>query len=403
MFTPANDASWALVGPSARKQMGRVGEGGCSHGQGAGSQHCADENATGSFHLQVPPGRYDTQTHGTGGAGDTTSKIHSVVCHARTHGKDPRPGRRGLVHARRGRAAPDRRSWQGVRQLLLADDGRDVGQSASPGEEREEATLSRRGRLWSWTTNHYAPPEPYVAPDPFVPYTVCAVELETEQMVVLGQLATGADAECSSIGMEMELVLGPLFEDDEHEYVVWQWAARPLGGARRASDRDIAVLGVGMHPWGKWGRNFVEYGVVAAQAALADAGVAWTDIQFVSGGETVRNGYPGYVAGRDVRASAGLERRAGRVVVRRVRIRRDCAVDGAGADPRRALRRRARHRRRHHTEGFPRAEQGRARRRSRLAALPAARRDEPDLLRPVRAPAHGAVRRDPRGLRAQSR
>ena len=62
-------------------------------------------------------------------------------------------------------------------------------------------------------------------------------------------------------------------------------------------DHDIAVLGVGMHPWGKWGRNFVEYGVVAAQAALADAGVAWSDIQFVSGGETVRNGYPGYVAG----------------------------------------------------------------------------------------------------------
>ncbi|HWS44543.1 MAG TPA: lipid-transfer protein [Acidimicrobiia bacterium] len=63
------------------------------------------------------------------------------------------------------------------------------------------------------------------------------------------------------------------------------------------SDRDIAVLGVGMHPWGKWGRNFVEYGVVAAHAALADAGVEWRDIQFVSGADTVRNGYPGYVAG----------------------------------------------------------------------------------------------------------
>jgi acetyl-CoA acetyltransferase len=64
-----------------------------------------------------------------------------------------------------------------------------------------------------------------------------------------------------------------------------------------STDRDIVVLGTGMHPWGKWGRNFVEYGVVAAQAALAEAGVEWSDIQFVSGGETVRNGYPGYVAG----------------------------------------------------------------------------------------------------------
>src|ERR671926_254077 len=33
-------------------------------------------------------------------------------------------------------------------------------------------------------------------------------------------------------------------------------------------ERDIAVLGVAMHPWGKWGRNFVDYGVVAARAAL---------------------------------------------------------------------------------------------------------------------------------------
>ena len=64
-----------------------------------------------------------------------------------------------------------------------------------------------------------------------------------------------------------------------------------------SSARDIAVLGVGMHPWGKWGRNFVEYGVAAANDALADAAVEWRDIQFVSGGETIRNGYPGYVAG----------------------------------------------------------------------------------------------------------
>ena len=60
---------------------------------------------------------------------------------------------------------------------------------------------------------------------------------------------------------------------------------------------DVVVLGVGMHPWGKWGRNFVEYGIVAARAALADAGVDWQDVQFVSGADTMRNGYPGYVAG----------------------------------------------------------------------------------------------------------
>jgi len=63
------------------------------------------------------------------------------------------------------------------------------------------------------------------------------------------------------------------------------------------SHQDIAVIGVGMHPWGKWGKNFVEYGVVAARNALKDAGVAWKDVQFVSGAATMRCGYPGYVAG----------------------------------------------------------------------------------------------------------
>ncbi|MEX2538572.1 MAG: lipid-transfer protein [Actinomycetota bacterium] len=60
---------------------------------------------------------------------------------------------------------------------------------------------------------------------------------------------------------------------------------------------DVAVLGVGMHPWGKWGQPFVEYGVKAAQDALADAGVTWRDVGFIAGGETIRNGYAGYVAG----------------------------------------------------------------------------------------------------------
>jgi acetyl-CoA acetyltransferase len=60
---------------------------------------------------------------------------------------------------------------------------------------------------------------------------------------------------------------------------------------------EVSVLGVGMHPWGKWGRNFVEYGLVAAREALQDAGIDWTDVQFIAAGETVRTGYAGYVAG----------------------------------------------------------------------------------------------------------
>jgi uncharacterized OB-fold protein len=106
---------------------------------------------------------------------------------------------------------------------------KDVAVSAVPGRAGaalEEVPLSRTGRLWSSTTNHYQPPDPYVSPDPFVPYTVAAVELAQERMVVLGQLAPGVDPAALELGMEMELVLDTLFEDEQAEHVVWKW--RPV-------------------------------------------------------------------------------------------------------------------------------------------------------------------------------
>jgi uncharacterized OB-fold protein len=107
---------------------------------------------------------------------------------------------------------------------------KDVAISRAPGfedAELEEVPLSRTGRLWSWTTNHYQPPAPYEASDPFVPYTVVAVELARERMVVLGQLAPGVDPASLELGREMELVIDTLSEDDEHAYLVWKW--KPAG------------------------------------------------------------------------------------------------------------------------------------------------------------------------------
>ncbi|MFE9539390.1 lipid-transfer protein [Streptomyces sp. NPDC006691] len=70
---------------------------------------------------------------------------------------------------------------------------------------------------------------------------------------------------------------------------------------------DIAVLGAGMHPWGKWGRSFVEYGTVAARAALTDAGIDWTRVRSVVGADTVRGGYPGHVAGATFAKALGWQ------------------------------------------------------------------------------------------------
>jgi acetyl-CoA acetyltransferase len=70
---------------------------------------------------------------------------------------------------------------------------------------------------------------------------------------------------------------------------------------------EVAVLGAGMHPWGKWGRSFVQYGTAAARAALADAGVDWRQVQSVVGADTMRCGYPGYVAGATFAQALGWQ------------------------------------------------------------------------------------------------
>lgn len=98
---------------------------------------------------------------------------------------------------------------------------------ACEGSEFDEAPLSRRGRVWSCTNASYQPPEPFVAPDPFVPFTIAAVELEAERMVVLGQVVAGVDVNDLRVGQEMELVLDTLYTDEESEKLIWKW--KPVG------------------------------------------------------------------------------------------------------------------------------------------------------------------------------
>ena len=90
----------------------------------------------------------------------------------------------------------------------------------------EEVPLSRTGSVWSFTENHYKPPAPYISPEPFAPYTVAAVELADEKMVVLGQIAADVEASELRVGMQVELVVEKLYEDDDSEYLIWKW--RPL-------------------------------------------------------------------------------------------------------------------------------------------------------------------------------
>jgi acetyl-CoA C-acetyltransferase len=48
---------------------------------------------------------------------------------------------------------------------------------------------------------------------------------------------------------------------------------------------DVAIIGVGLHPFGRFdGKSAMEMGADAIHAALADAGIEWKDVQFGVGG-----------------------------------------------------------------------------------------------------------------------
>jgi uncharacterized protein len=101
--------------------------------------------------------------------------------------------------------------------------------------EFESVELSRHGRVWSYTDARYQPPPPYVAAEPYVPFAIAAVELAREKMIVMGQVVPGVSVEDLTVGDDVELVLDTLYEDDDHEYLVWKW--RPVRGSAVTGDR----------------------------------------------------------------------------------------------------------------------------------------------------------------------
>jgi acetyl-CoA acetyltransferase/uncharacterized OB-fold protein len=195
------------------------------------------------------------------------------------------------------------------------------------GRQLSEVTLGRRGTVWSCTDARYRPPPPYVAAEPYEPFAIAAVELDDEQLVVLGQVASGHGAEELAAGSRVELVLETLYEEGGVEHLVWRWQPLAAGAQERTSQPpparpepaaqprrrraartghdDVVVIGAGMHPWGKWGKPIAEYGSAAALAALDDAGIEWAEVEYVAAGETVRAGYPGYVAAATIAQALG--------------------------------------------------------------------------------------------------
>lgn len=69
---------------------------------------------------------------------------------------------------------------------------------------------------------------------------------------------------------------------------------------------DVAVVGVGMHPWGKFpDKTFADMGVEAIQRALKDADMEWEDIQEVVAGIWVWGSGSGFNPGPTMAATLG--------------------------------------------------------------------------------------------------
>ena len=82
--------------------------------------------------------------------------------------------------------------------------------SGDAAAEVEPVALSRRGTLWSWTTQGFEPKEPYRGPQPFQPFLIGYVELPGEVIVetrIVDAAPTGL-----TIGMAMILAIVP-FDD----------------------------------------------------------------------------------------------------------------------------------------------------------------------------------------------
>ena len=61
---------------------------------------------------------------------------------------------------------------------------------------------------------------------------------------------------------------------------------------------DIAIIGVGLHPWGKFPEKFwTNMATDAIDEAIKDAGVSWKDIGFVVSGSQFWGGRKGIYSG----------------------------------------------------------------------------------------------------------
>ena len=96
------------------------------------------------------------------------------------------------------------------------------GCSRCSGDSTETVELARRGTLWTWTVQAFPPKAPPFAgdddPATFEPFGVGYIDLDGKLLVE--SRITLADPDDLEIGMELELLIEPLYVNDSGDEVV---------------------------------------------------------------------------------------------------------------------------------------------------------------------------------------
>ena len=226
-------------------------------------------------------------------------------------------------------------------------------------EKVESATFDRNGTLWTFTTQQFIPKSPpYVlveTDETFEPYAVGYVEF-ADQARIEGRIVDCA-LDDLRIGAEMETVVVPFMVDDQG-LVRSSPTCSSAGGLTDGGQMDVAIIGIGIHPFGRFDDlSALDMGVTAARQALSDAGVAWGDVEFAVGGSL------GSTQGTSAAPDAMVLRpRTDRCSVRereqRLRDGGHCALDGVHEHPGRRARPRPRRRLRQAPTGCVRSRSG---------------------------------------------
>lgn len=70
--------------------------------------------------------------------------------------------------------------------------------------------------------------------------------------------------------------------------------------------RDVYIIGVGVHPWGKFDdKTFIQLGEVAVAEALKDSNAEWKNIQAIMSGILIYGGNAGHLSGQYIESMFG--------------------------------------------------------------------------------------------------